>query len=178
MGCSSTACLGRHAGRFAVLNEVDEEPLVAVVVVRALCHESRRSGSLSFENPLIGQRRPPGIPPALAPASGADGNPREADGRIADPDDVLDVDLHAELQGDFDEVDGMFKAHRRFSIGRLPVRALPRHTTMRDAIAWSYDLLTTEEERLFRRPIDLAGGRTLSIILAKLGISSERDTAA
>ncbi len=58
---------------------------------------------------------------------------------------------------------------------RLPLltgggRDLPaRQQTMRDALAWSYDLLTPEEQTLFRRLAIFAGGSTLEAVEAMAG---------
>jgi predicted ATPase len=45
-------------------------------------------------------------------------------------------------------------------------KALPRHQTLRAAVQWSYDLLTAEEQRLFRLLTVFAGGWTLEAATA------------
>lgn len=62
--------------------------------------------------------------------------------------------------------------HRLDLLGGGP-RDLPaRHQTLREAIAWSYDLLTPEEQQLFRTLAVFSGGATLEAIRH---VAGERD---
>jgi non-specific serine/threonine protein kinase len=53
-------------------------------------------------------------------------------------------------------------------------RALPRHQTLRAAFQWSYDLLTLEEQRLFRLLAVFAGGWTLEAATAVWSKSADQ----
>jgi predicted ATPase/tetratricopeptide (TPR) repeat protein len=58
-----------------------------------------------------------------------------------------------------------------------PVDAPARHQTMRDAIAWSYDLLSQPEQHLFRQMSAFVGGCTLEAAESVLG-NPGQDTLA
>ncbi|HEX6777538.1 MAG TPA: LuxR C-terminal-related transcriptional regulator [Ktedonobacterales bacterium] len=54
--------------------------------------------------------------------------------------------------------------------------APPRHQTLRNTIAWSYDLLSTAEQTLFRRLCIFIGGWTLSAVVAMYTALDEDST--
>jgi excisionase family DNA binding protein len=60
--------------------------------------------------------------------------------------------------------------HRLHLLAGGPADAPHRHSTMRNAIAWSYDLLSEEEQRVFRQLAVCVGGCTLDASLALAGL--------
>ncbi|MDQ2652089.1 MAG: LuxR C-terminal-related transcriptional regulator [Chloroflexota bacterium] len=65
--------------------------------------------------------------------------------------------------------------HRLHLLAAGPADAPHRHSTMRNAIAWSYDLLSEDEQRVFRQLAVCVGGCTLdaSLSLARLPYREE-----
>jgi non-specific serine/threonine protein kinase len=126
-----------NAGGRLVLAEVERNAAVALFVVRARAHDPMfriTDGNAAAVTDIC--RHLDGLPLAIELAAARIGffSPRELAGRI----------------------------ERRLSaLARGPLDAPRRQQTIRDAIAWSYDLLTVEQRVVFARLSVFAGGWTL-----------------
>jgi predicted ATPase/transcriptional regulator with XRE-family HTH domain len=136
-------------------NPISLEELATVAAVRLFverAEEARPSFSLAPENaPAIAEicRRLDGLPLAIELAA--------AWVRILPPVALLE------------------RLERRLPLLGGGARDLPaRQQTMRDIVAWSYDLLTTEEQALFRSLAVFAGGCTLEAAEAIGGETARR----
>lgn len=76
------------------------------------------------------------------------------------------------------------RLEKRFELLKGGPRDVPRHQTLRQAIAWSYDLLNRDEQTVFRRMAVFTGGCTLEAVealchaMADLSISALDGVAA
>ncbi len=76
------------------------------------------------------------------------------------------------------------RLEKRFELLKGGPRDVPRHQTLRQAIAWSYDLLNRDEQMVFRRMAVFTGGCTLEAVealchaMADLSISALDGVAA
>lgn len=76
------------------------------------------------------------------------------------------------------------RLEKRFELLKGGPRDVPRHQTLRQAIAWSYDLLNHDEQMVFRRMAVFTGGCTLEAVealchaMADLSISALDGVAA
>jgi predicted ATPase/transcriptional regulator with XRE-family HTH domain len=75
--------------------------------------------------------------------------------------------------------DLLARLERRLMLLTSGARDLPaRQRTLRDTLAWSYDLLSASEQRLFARLAVFQGGRTMEAIEAVCGVDEPEDLLA
>jgi predicted ATPase len=169
-------CLKEHLRDKRVLLVLDnfEQVLVAAPVVADLLAHCPQLTVMVTSRAVLrlrGEREFP-VPP-LAP-------PDEDTGAVAEICARLDglplaIELAAARAGQLSPPALLARLESRLALLTGGARDLPeRHQTLRNAIAWSYDLLSTPEKTLFRRLSVFVGGCTLEAAEAICGAPAER----